>query len=177
FGVQGRMKDGETKGNRRVTADSKVQCVALHQAAVLWAIEKQVPVTLADIRKHFAISARSAGDVMSHLCRAASDVVDVDEMMVSGEGEGRRRRKAVLVRRVSQERFALCLNRRKTHTRREQFNDHVIMALRTWFISRKCGGRNTGCTEKGLIRQCDGGDVRLNPVLTVKQVGENTNCL
>ncbi|EIB5178814.1 hypothetical protein J3628_003025 [Salmonella enterica subsp. enterica serovar Maracaibo] len=133
------MKDGETKGNRRVTADSKVQCVALHQAAVLWAIEKQVPVTLADIRKHFAISARSAGDVMSHLCRAASDVVDVDEMMVSGEGEGRRRRKAVLVRRVSQERFALCLNRRKTHTRREQFNDHVIMALRTWFISRKCG--------------------------------------
>lgn len=74
---------------------------------------------------------------MSYLCRAASDVVDVDAVMVSGEG--RRRRKAVLIRRVSQKRFALCLNRRKTHTRREQFNDHVITALRTWFISRKSG--------------------------------------
>ncbi|EEE0460294.1 hypothetical protein B1857_004440 [Salmonella enterica] len=64
------MKDGETKGNRSVTAGSQVQSVALHQAAVLWAIEKQVPVTLADIRKHFAISAAECGgcDELSLSC-------------------------------------------------------------------------------------------------------------
>ncbi|EDV5023990.1 CaiF/GrlA family transcriptional regulator [Salmonella enterica subsp. enterica serovar Ball] len=120
--------------------------VPLYLAVAIWAMKKNVSVTVSDVQEAFAIPQRRASDIIHYILHEGARYVETDVCWVKRHGEDRR--KAVRVRRVCMDasrQMRKVVNRtglssvktaRKANT---SGRDPAFRQLRAWFATRRMG--------------------------------------
>lgn len=118
----------------------------LYLAVAIWAMKKNVSVTVLDVQEAFAIPQRRASDILHYILHEGARCVEADVCWVKRHGEGRR--KAVHIRRVcmdaprqirkvvSRTAISSVKTVRKTNV---SGGDPVFRQLRAWFATRRMG--------------------------------------